>query len=245
MVPIGSAFKKYYSQGAEALRGATEEHRQLGKVHFCSTAHPPAPAAASLPIAAHGQCRAASILSGWKQALKRTNFNPKRYERAHLIYTMEPSMGPGPGKAPSPSVPPLPSCDQQVGKWRHRASHSPGVTQQVAPHTQTRSSLPPNLCPNHCAHSIDTRGRNSCRLVHYHPNACASSHRERQNHRVTQQVHSRVRLCVLSPEELKRGVEAKVPMFIAALFPMAKDGDNPDVHQLMGKYIMLYPDNGV
>ena len=26
---------------------------------------------------------------------------------------------------------------------------------------------------------------------------------------------------------------------------MAKDGNNPDVHQLMGKYNVLYPDNGM
>lgn len=61
---------------------------------------------------------------------------------------------------------------------------------------------------------------------------------------MTQQVHSGY-VCVLSPKELKIRIEANVQTFIAAPFSMAKDGNNPDVHQLMGKYNVLYPDNGM
>lgn len=34
-------FKKYYSQGAEALWGAAEEHCQLGMLHFHTSHRPP------------------------------------------------------------------------------------------------------------------------------------------------------------------------------------------------------------
>lgn len=64
--------------------------------------------------------RAFSILSGWERALKRTNFNPKRYESSHLIYTSVPGMESGTWQAPSPLALPMLSCDQQVEKGRHR-----------------------------------------------------------------------------------------------------------------------------
>lgn len=94
--------------------------------HFCRTAQPLTPAlpwvVASLLITAHEHLEPPWVLSGWEQALKRTDFTPKRYQCSHLMPGAESGTA-----GTTLEMPAMPSCDGQAGKSRHcKASNSPG-----------------------------------------------------------------------------------------------------------------------
>lgn len=163
--------------------------------HFCRTAQPLTPAlpwvVASLLITAHEHLEPPWVLSGWEQALKRTDFTPKRYQCSHLMPGAESGTA-----GTTLEMPAMPSCDGQAGKSGHcKASNSPEVTQQAAgpAYTQTQSCPPPILGP--ARHTPQHRhvGSHGSRLIPQSP--VNSPNSEQQNYPVTQQFHSWAHPC--------------------------------------------------